>query len=102
MDIQKLMQQAQKMQSDLTKIQEELDQTEYTGNSGGSSGVSVTVNGRNEVQSVNIAEELMSADNREMLQDMLLIAMNEAVRKAAEDRETKVGNAAGGFRLPGM
>lgn len=102
MDIQKLMRQAQKMQSDLAKIEEEINQAEYTGTSGGAEGVSVTVNGKFEVQEVRIPEELMEKDSREMLQDMLLIAMNEAVSAARKDREDRIGAAAGGLNLPGM
>ena len=94
MDIQKLMEQARQMQDNLGKIEEELNATEYEGKAGG--------NGRNEVQSVEIADDLMSVDNKEMLQDLILIAVNEAVEKAFQDRESKLGSATSGLNLPGM
>lgn len=102
MDIQKLMRQAKEMQNSLAKIEEELNASEYTGNSGGAEGVFVTINGKNEVTEIRIADELMSVDNKEMLQDLLLLATNEAVKKARVEREEKIGSATGGFGLPGM
>ena len=101
MDIQKLMEQARQMQDNLGKIEEELNTIEYEGKAGGN-GVKVVVNGRNEVQSVEIADDLMSVDNKEMLQDLILIAVNEAVEKAFQDRESKLGSATSGLNLPGM
>lgn len=101
MDIQKLMEQARQMQNNLGKIEDELNQTEYEGKAGGN-GVKVVINGKNEVQSVEIADDLMSLDNKEMLQDLLLIAVNEAVDKSYQDREEKLGSATNGLNLPGM
>ena len=101
MDIQKLMEQARQMQDNLGRIEEELNATEYEGKAEGN-GVKVVVNGRNEVQSVEIADDLMSVDNKEMLQDLILIAVNEAVEKAFQDRENKLGSATSGLNLPGM
>ena len=102
MDIQKLMEQAQAMQQNLGKIQEELNATIYEGVSGSDEGVKVKVNGANEVQEVLISEELMNPDDREMLQDMILIAVNNAVEKAAADREDKLGVMASGMNIPGL
>ena len=102
MDLQKLMQQAQQMQKQLGKIEEELSETIYEGTSGGSEGVLVKVNGKNEVQEIIIPEELMDKENREMLQDMLLIAANDALAKATSEREEKMGALTQGMKLPGM
>ena len=102
MDIQKLMEQAQAMQQNLGKIQEELNATIYEGVSGSDEGVKVKVNGANEVQEVLISEELMNPDDREMLQDMIIIAVNNAVEKAAADREDKLGVMASGMNFPGF
>lgn len=103
MDLQKLMQQAQKVQKEAARIQAELEETIYEGNTGGSeAGVTVKVSGRNEVEDIEIAEELMDKENREMLQDMVLIACNEALGKAAKDREEKLGALTSGMNLPGM
>ncbi len=102
MDLNKLMQQAQQMQKSLGKAQAELEATEYTGKAGGSEGVSIVINGKNEVLEVSIADDLMSLDNKEMLQDLILLAFNDANNKAEQDRENKLGTATNGFSLPGM
>ena len=96
------MEQAQAMQQNLGKIQEELNATIYEGVSGSDEGVKVKVNGANEVQEVLISEELMNPEDREMLQDMILIAVNNAVEKAAADREDKLGVMASGMNFPGF
>ena len=62
----------------------------------------VRVNGRNEMQEIEIADELMTLDNKEMLQDMILIAQNDAVAKAAKDREERMGAATAGIQIPGL
>ena len=102
MDLQKLMKQAKEMQKELGKIEEELEAKIYEGSSGGSDGVIVKVNGKNEVQEVTIPDELMDLENKEMLQDMVLIAVNEALTKANAEREEKMGSLAQGMNIPGM
>ena len=102
MDIQKLMEQAQMMQQNLGKIEEELRETIYEGSSGSDESVKVKINGANEVQEVLIKEEMMNPEDREMLQDMILIAVNNAVEAAAADRENKLGVATAGLNIPGF
>lgn len=97
MDLNALMRQAQKMKNDLEKTQKELESTVYEGSS---NGIVIKVNGKCEAQEVNIPEELM--DDREMLQDMILIAFNEAVANVEKDREDKLGAATNGLNIPGM
>ena len=97
MDINMIMRQAQKMQADLKKTQSKLEATIYEGES---NGIKIQINGKCECQSITIPEELM--DNREMLQDMLLIAFNNAVSKCDEDRENQLGGLTAGLNLPGM
>ena len=99
MDLGSLMEQAKKMQEDLGNIEQELNDTVYEGNS---QGVVVKVNGKTEMQEVVIPEEMMNPDDREMLQDLILIAQNEAVGKAAKDKEEKLGAATAGLKIPGM
>lgn len=101
MDFSKLMEQAQKMQQDLTEMESELAETIYTGKCGNDE-VVVKINGRNEMQEIQIADDLMTLDNKEMLQDMILIAQNAAVEKAAKDREEKMGAATAGINIPGL
>lgn len=102
MDLEKLMQEAQKMQESLKEIDNELSETIYEGSSGGDSGVIVKVNGRNEIQEVLINDDLMNVEDKEMLQDMIVVAANDAVAKAAQEREEKLGAAAAGVNIPGL
>ncbi len=91
MNMQMIMQQAKKMQAQLQKDQEELERTEYEGTS---SLVNVKINGKFEVLAVkiNLPEgESIEADDREMLEDMIMVAFNEAVKKADNDKEKKMG-----------
>ena len=99
MDLGSLMEQAKKMQEDLGNIEQELNDTIYEGNS---QGVVVKINGKTEMQEVIIPEEMMNPDDREMLQDLILIAQNDAVAKATKDKEEKLGAATAGLKLPGM
>lgn len=91
MNMQMIMQQAKKMQAQLQKDQEELEKSEYEGRS---SLVNVKINGKYEIIDVkiNLPEgETIEADDREMLEDMIMVAMNEAVKKVAIDKEKKMG-----------
>lgn len=97
MDMNAILKQAQKMQADLAKTQTKLEETIYEGKS---NGIVVKMNGKNECQSIEIPEELM--DDREMLQDLLLIAFNNANEMIAEDRENQLGGITSGLNIPGM
>ena len=91
MNMQMLMQQAKKMQAQLQKDQEELAKTEYEGNS---SLVNVRMNGKYEVLSVKINlpdGENILFDDKEMLEDMIMVAVNDVVKKIDVDKEKKMG-----------
>jgi DNA-binding YbaB/EbfC family protein len=90
MNMQKLMQEAQKMQMQLQKDQKELEDTIYEGTS---SMVTVKMNGKYEIQEVKINNEGedLSSEDVSMLEDMVMVAMNEAVKKIASDKEKKLG-----------
>ena len=89
MNMQKLMMEAQKMQAKLQKEQAELENTSYEGNS---SLVKVVINGKKEVTSVKLnIEEEISTEDVEMLEDMIMLAMNDAVKKAEVDKEKRLG-----------
>ena len=89
MNMQKLMQEAQKMQAQLQKEQKELENTVYEGNS---SLVNVKINGKYEVSEVKInLDSEISSDDVEMLEDMIMLAMNDAVKKVVADKEKKMG-----------
>jgi DNA-binding YbaB/EbfC family protein len=93
-----LMQQAQRMQENLQRAQEDLAKLEVTGQSGGGM-VSVTMNGRHEVRSVRIDRKLF-ADDPEMAEDLVAAAINDAVNKISETSKQRMSEVAGGMGLP--
>ncbi|HEX7370137.1 MAG TPA: YbaB/EbfC family nucleoid-associated protein [Rhodanobacteraceae bacterium] len=93
-----LMQQAQRMQEDLKRAQEEIAKLEVTGSAGGGM-VEVTMTGRHEVRRVRIDRKLM-ADDPEMTEDMVTAAINDAVNKVAEVSQQKLGGVSAGMNLP--
>lgn len=91
MNMQMIMQQAKKMQAQIQKEQEELEKTTYIGVS---SLVSVKINGKYEILEIkiNIADdESLNGEDKEMIEDMIMLAMNDAVKKVTEDKEKKMG-----------
>ena len=89
MNIQSLMREAQKMQKELQKTQSELENTKYEGSS---SLVSVVLNGNKNVVSVKInSDESLDKDDIEMLEDMIVVAFNDASKKVDADKEKKLG-----------
>ncbi|HET7612123.1 MAG TPA: YbaB/EbfC family nucleoid-associated protein [Rhodanobacteraceae bacterium] len=93
-----LMQQAQRMQEELKRAQEEIAKLEVTGSAGGGM-VEVTMTGRHEVRRVHIDRKMM-ADDPEMAEDMLAAAVNDAVNKVAEASQQKLGGLSSGMNLP--
>ena len=93
-----LMKQAQKMQADMQKAQEELARAEETGESGGGL-VKVTMNGRHEVRRVEIDESLMG-DDKEMLEDLIAAACNDVVHKLEEKTQEQMSGLTSGLNLP--
>ena len=92
-----LMKQAQKMQEDLQKAQQEMAQLEVTGESGGGL-VKVTMNGRHEVRRVEIDDSLVG-DDKEMLEDLIAAAMNSAVQKVAEKTQENMAGLTAGVKF---
>ena len=104
MDMNKLMQQAQEMQEQLQKVQEEAANETVEATAGGGV-VTVTANGAGEIVEIKIAKEAIDPDDPEMLADLVLAAVNEALRSAQRLVESKVGplmGGLGGLGLPGM
>ena len=93
-----LMQQAQQMQENLKRAQEEIAKLEVTGSAGGGM-VEVTMTGRHEVRRVRIDRKMM-ADDPEMAEDMVTAAINDAVNKVAEVSQQKLGSVSSGMNLP--
>ena len=101
-NINNLMKQAQKMQSDMAKAQEELKEKTVEASAGGGA-VFVLVSGKKEIKEITIKPEVVDADDVEMLQDLVLAAVNEALRKADEMANEEMGKITGGLGgMPGM
>jgi len=94
-----MMKQAQKMQEDMQKAQEEIAQMEVEGVAGGDM-VKVVMNGRHEVRRVSIDDSLMS-DDKEMIEDLLAAAVNDAVRRIEQQSQDKMSGVTAGMNLPG-
>ncbi len=96
-----LMKQAQKMQEDMAKIQEEIDATEFSATSGGGA-VTAVVQGQKTVKSITLSPDIVDKDDVEMLEDLIVAAVNEALRIADETASNKMGQASGGMNVPGL
>jgi DNA-binding YbaB/EbfC family protein len=93
-----MMKQAQALQENMQKMQEDLANTVVTGESGAGM-IQVSMNGRHDVSNVNIDASLLTED-KEILEDLLAAAVNDAVRKVEAANKEKMGNLAAGFNLP--
>lgn len=93
-----IMKQAQQMQENLQKAQQELADMEVTGQSGGGM-VSVLMTGKHEVRRVSIDDALLG-DDKEMLEDLVAAAINDAVQRVASTTEEKMASVTGGMQLP--
>ena len=96
-----MMKQVQKMQQDMIRAQEEMEKKTYTAAAGGGM-VKATVNGKNEVLELEINPEAVDPDDVEMLQDMVIAAVNEALRAAETDKNNSMSRMAGSLNLGGM
>lgn len=97
----RMIQQAQQLQAQLMKAQEELGQMTVEASSGGGA-VTVVMNGQQQIQTVKISPEVVSADDVEMLEDMVLTAVREAQIKSQEMAQKHMGNLTGGLNIPGL
>lgn len=100
-NMQQLARQAQKLQQQMTKVQEELDAREFEASAGGGV-VTARVNGKKELLSLTIKPEAVDPDDVEMLQDTVMAAINEALRTATETSEREMGKLTGGMNLGGL
>ncbi len=96
-----MIKQAQKMQEQMIKMQEEMETKTFTADAGGGA-VSATVNGKKELLDIVIQEEVVDPDDVEMLQDLIVAAVNEAMRKAEKDSESQMSSLTGGMNIPGL
>lgn len=96
-----MIKQAQKMQQDMLKMQEEMESKEYDATAGGGM-VKAAVNGKHEVLSLTINPEAVDPEDVEMLQDMVVAAVNEAMRKAEAEAAQNMSKLTGGLNLGGL
>jgi DNA-binding YbaB/EbfC family protein len=96
-----LFRQAQELQTKIAKAQEELKDVTIEVSTGGGA-IKVVIDGQQEVHSISISPEVVNADDIGMLEDLVMTAMNEAIRKSQELTASRLGGIAGGLKLPGM
>ncbi len=96
-----MMKQVQKMQEDMAALQEDLEAREYEVSAGGGM-VTVKINGKREVLSIDIKPEIVDPDDIETLSDVVTAAVNEAIKKVDSTSETEMAKITGGINMPGM
>ena len=101
MNINSLMKEAKKMQADLEKNQQELAEKEFEASAGGNA-VSVKVNGQKQILDLKLQKEVVDPEDVEMLQDLIITAVNEANRKAQEKHDSEINKITGGINIPGL
>ena len=100
-NIQQLARQAQKLQDDMETAAAELEAKEYDATAGGGA-VKVTVDGKRELLDVTISPEVVDPDDVEMLQDLIVAAVNEALREVEAESTAQLGSITGGMNIPGL
>lgn len=96
-----MIKQAQKMQEDMSRVQAELEEREYTATAGGGM-VEVTVTGKHEIKGIKMNPEVVDPEEVEMLEDMIIAALNEAMRIVDETSEEEMSKVTGGLNIPGF
>ncbi|PIT99593.1 MAG: YbaB/EbfC family nucleoid-associated protein [Bdellovibrionales bacterium CG10_big_fil_rev_8_21_14_0_10_45_34] len=99
--MQQFIKQANQMQSRIQKLQEQLETKEYAGTAGGGS-VSAIATGKLDVKSITIKPEVLEAADTEMVQDLVMIAVNEALKLAKAERDAEMQKTTGGMGIPGI
>ena len=101
MDMSEIMRQAQQMQQKMRQVQEDLAARSVTASVGGGM-VTVTVNGKNELLNLQIDKEVINPDEQAMLQDLIISAVNEGIRKAQDMAQAEMRKLTGGINIPGL
>ena len=96
-----MLKQAQKMQEQMIKAQQEIEETQVEASSGGGM-VTVKATGKKEILEINIKPEAVDPDDVEMLQDLVMVAVNDALAKADALTQEKMGALTGGMSIPGL
>ena len=100
-NINAMIRQAQNMQDEITTLQEDIENREFSATSGGGA-VSVVVTGKKTIKSLTINKEVVDPEDVEMLQDLVISAINEAVNQVESTTETEMSKITGGVSLPGL
>lgn len=100
-DMNSMIRQAQKMQDQITELQEDIEARDFTATVGGGA-VSVVVTGKKTVKSLTIKPEVVDPEDVEMLQDLVISAINEAVQNVEQTTEAEMSKVTGGVSLPGL
>ncbi|MBO5164030.1 MAG: YbaB/EbfC family nucleoid-associated protein [Ruminococcus sp.] len=96
-----VLRQAQKMQDQITELQEDIESREFTATAGGGA-VEVTLSGKKEIKSLTLKPEVVDPEDIEMLQDLIISAINEAVNTIETTTEAEMSKVTGGVSIPGM
>ena len=96
-----MIKQAQKMQQEMLKMQEEMEQSSYEATAGGGA-VSVKMSGKKELLEIKISPDVVDADDIEMLEDLILVAVNDALKKVDEVSQSQMSRLTGGMNIPGL
>ncbi|MFV0515886.1 MAG: YbaB/EbfC family nucleoid-associated protein [Aminipila sp.] len=100
-NMQKQLQQVQAMQKRMEEVQAEVEKMETTATAGGGA-VTVTVSGAKQVTNISLKPEVVDPDDIEMLQDLIMVAVNESLRQMEEISEQEMGKVTGGLNIPGL
>ena len=96
-----MIRQAQKMQEEMTALQEQLDQREYEVQAGGGA-VTVVITGTRQIKDLKITPEIVDADDIETLTDILIAGINEAIKRVDETNKAEMSNLTGNLNMPGL
>lgn len=100
-NIQQLARQAQKMQEEMDVASKELDEKEYSATAGGGA-VTAVVKGNLEIQSIDISKDVVDPEDIDMLSDLIIASVNEAIRKARDEKAETMDQISGGLNVPGL
>lgn len=100
-NVQGMLKQAQKMQAEMARVQAELEEKEHTVSVGGGA-VEVTMTGKKELKVLNIKPEVADPEDIEMLQDLVISAVNEVIREIDEESNREMEKLSGGMNIPGL
>lgn len=100
-NVNQMLKQAQKMQEQITALQAELEEREFSASVGGGT-VEITINGKRQVLKLNIKPEVVDPEDVETLQDLVMSAFNEAIRVLDEESDAEMQKVTGGVSIPGL